>query len=99
VAGVKLGPALRLLRAAHGMTQAELAALVGVSESSVCLWENGYRNPRIARLEVIAAAFGIEPSTLTAMMVLDLRHLVSDTAIVRALDKVRHIQVIAPARA
>lgn len=43
----RLGPAgRRALRQAAGVTQAEIAAEVGVSRAAVCRWESGKRTPR-----------------------------------------------------
>ena len=40
-------PAMRrLLRVRAGLTQAEIAELVGVKRNAVTRWENGTRNPR-----------------------------------------------------
>lgn len=36
---------IRSFRSTRGMTQADLAAIMGVTRAAVCLWENGYAHP------------------------------------------------------
>lgn len=45
----------RAIRLHAGITQAELAAAVGVTPSAVCHWEHGDRLPQGARAEQYAA--------------------------------------------
>lgn len=42
------------LRLARGLSQVELAKLLGVSEFTVQKWETGKRNPRAKRLKRLA---------------------------------------------
>lgn len=56
--------AVRTARAWADLTQAELGKAVGVDTSSVSLWESGDREPRLSRMEAIAAACGVEPAVL-----------------------------------
>lgn len=53
------GARLRQLRKAKGLTQAELAARVGVSMPAVSTWEQGKALPRDARMRAVAAALDI----------------------------------------
>lgn len=58
------GRAIRTARAWADLKQAELGRAVGVDTSSVSLWETGAREPRLARLEAIAGACGLEAAVL-----------------------------------
>jgi transcriptional regulator with XRE-family HTH domain len=56
---------LRRHRLAAGLDQADLAKRVGVSVSSVSLWESGKSIPRGRMFPKIARVLGIEPIELT----------------------------------
>lgn len=45
-------------RVAKGMTQGELARLIGVSAPAIAQWERGDTNPTADKLPAIAAALG-----------------------------------------
>lgn len=47
---------LRNRRRAVGLSQVELAALIGVAQSAVSEWESGKKLPRAAQLPALAAA-------------------------------------------
>lgn len=53
------GARIKAARKAAGMTQAELAAKLGISFQSVAQWENDLRNPKYETLQKIANALGI----------------------------------------
>lgn len=55
---------IRSLREAKGMTQAELAALVGVSDKAVSKWETAKGLPDISLLEPLAGALGVSVAEL-----------------------------------
>jgi transcriptional regulator with XRE-family HTH domain len=55
---------LRRARRAAGLTQLELGARLGVSKTTVHLWEQGGRVPRASRVAAIAAALGVDPEEL-----------------------------------
>ena len=57
---MSVGKRIRAAREAAGMTQAEVAKALGVSEASIRLYELGKRKPNPEVLERIAAAVGIE---------------------------------------
>ena len=57
--GIMLGANIRSARLARGMTQGQLAQLIGVGKSVMCQYENGHRVPNVHRLSAIANAFGI----------------------------------------
>ena len=51
---------LKILRVRKGMTQADLAEKVGVSQNTIFLYEAGNRFPRNSVLEKLAAALECE---------------------------------------
>ena len=53
------GTAIRQLREARGMTQAELAQQIGVSSKTVSKWETAKGLPDITLLQPLAQALGI----------------------------------------
>lgn len=55
---------LRQLRVEHKMTQAELAQRIGVSRSSVGMYESGEREPDFETLEAIADIFNVDMNRL-----------------------------------
>ena len=58
---------LRQARIAAGLTQLELATRLGVTSTTVHMWEHGDRVPRASRVAAIAAVLGIDPEELTTM--------------------------------
>lgn len=56
-------------RSAKGLSQSALADLLGVSESSVCKWEDGSRVPRRDRLSQLAEALEWSPDQIQAAAV------------------------------
>lgn len=57
---------LKRLRKAKNMTQEDLAAILGITKSSVSMYENGRRNPDFALAEAIAAYFRVDMNILLA---------------------------------
>ena len=55
---------LARLRRSRGMTQAELAAKLGISKSAVSMYERGNREPELDLLETMADLFGVTASTM-----------------------------------
>ena len=51
-------------REREGLSQDDLAKLIGVSRETITRWENGTRNPDEDKLQKIAKETGIQPSTL-----------------------------------
>ena len=62
--GEPLGPRLRRLRKAQGLTLADLAAELGVSKPTVWAWEQGRSAPAQERHEKIAQVLGTSAATL-----------------------------------
>lgn len=58
------GRLIREARKRAGLTQAQLAAKVGVSKSSVCMWERATHCPSYSALIAIAKAVGVRPAAL-----------------------------------
>lgn len=50
----------KLLRTKNGYTQDELAEMLGISRSSVSMYENGNREPDLKTLEAIADLFKVD---------------------------------------
>jgi len=55
---------LRLLRRARGISQAELAQRLGISQNAYCRIENGKRELTVARLIALSHALGVTPGKL-----------------------------------
>jgi transcriptional regulator with XRE-family HTH domain len=55
----RLGAGCRLLRQLHGLSQADLAAMLGVNLKVIKALESGNGNPGFASIEKIAEAFGL----------------------------------------
>lgn len=51
---------LTVHRMAAGHTQAEIAELLAVSQSTVTTWETGTRTPRVEHLAAYADVFGFD---------------------------------------
>jgi DNA-binding XRE family transcriptional regulator len=59
-----LGEKLSRLRKTRGWTQSDLAQQLGVTEASVCYWEQDRSRPKAARLQSLAALLGIPVAEL-----------------------------------
>ena len=59
------GMRLRDLRKASGLTQRELALLLGVTETALRSWEAGRYEPSRRHQRAIAKRFGVEVDELT----------------------------------
>jgi DNA-binding XRE family transcriptional regulator len=55
---------LRALREGAGLTQADLAAKIGISLRAVVQWERGLREPKWGTLVDLADAFGVSVAAL-----------------------------------
>lgn len=56
---ISIGSAIAQFRKKAGLTQAELAAKLNVSDKAVSRWENGLGYPEITQFPALAAIFGI----------------------------------------
>lgn len=56
---VKIGKFLKELRQEKGMTQEELAAMLGVSNRTVSRWENGVNMPDFDLMRELGSCFGV----------------------------------------
>lgn len=61
-----IGRVIRDLRERAGMTQAELAGRLGVSDKAVSKWETGRGYPDISLVESLAAELGVSAAELLA---------------------------------
>ena len=61
---MKIHENIRNMRRAHGMTQEELAAYLGVTASAVNKWEKGLSYPDITFLPILASYFNISVDEL-----------------------------------
>lgn len=58
------GASIRQLRTARGLTQAELADVLGCAQTTVAGWENDQSHPRRDRMRPLADALGVHLATL-----------------------------------
>lgn len=55
---------IKRLRLEHGMSQAELGAIAGVTDKAVSTWETGAKEPRMSAIQKIADYFHIQKSDI-----------------------------------
>lgn len=55
---------LQILRESHGLTEAQLAEAIGVSEKRYHTLEQTPGKMSVSKLETLATLFGVEPSAL-----------------------------------
>ena len=60
----KIGSRIRKYREAHGLSQMELAQLIGVSNSRVSNWEKGLNRPDADIIAALCRALVVSPSEL-----------------------------------
>ncbi len=60
---VALAARIKLFRRMAGLSQTQLAQIVGVTPSAVSHWEAGESDPTVDRLEAVATACGVELRT------------------------------------
>lgn len=61
---IKTGRLIRSLRTVRGMTQAELAQLIGVSDKAVSKWERGCGAPDLSLFPLLSQALGVDVEAL-----------------------------------
>lgn len=59
-----LAEALKAQRAAHGMTQEQVAEALGVSRQAVSKWESGGAEPSTSNLLALAKLYGVDLNEL-----------------------------------
>lgn len=59
-----LGQTIKTLRLAKGLTQSEIAALVGVSNGMVSIWENDINEPKASYIKALASALEVTTDEL-----------------------------------
>ena len=62
----ELGEAFRMARRAKGITQAELAKRVGITQAALSRYENDLREPSPEIIGTVAAALGVTPELLAS---------------------------------
>ncbi len=65
------GNVIKELREKSGMTQLQLAGILGVSDKTVSKWETGKGYPDITLLETIAEALGVSVTELISGRIID----------------------------
>ena len=55
---------IKRLRLEHGLSQAELGAIAGVTDKAVSTWETGAKEPRMSAIARLADYFHIQKSDL-----------------------------------
>ena len=50
---------LKELRIEHGLSQAELAKKIDVSDGTICFWENGVNEPKMTYIIRLAEFFNV----------------------------------------
>lgn len=55
---------IRRIRTEHGLSQAELGKIAGVSDKAVSTWELGVKTPRMGAVEKMANYFGVPKSAI-----------------------------------
>ena len=61
------GKAIRIFRAAHGLTQSELAERLSVGKSHLSLIESARRAPSLKVLSEVSMVLGVSPHLLTLL--------------------------------
>ncbi len=61
---MSIGDNIRRLRLRHGLSQAELGAIAGVTDKAVSTWETGTKEPRMGAIQKIADHFHISKSDI-----------------------------------
>ena len=59
-----LGETIKALRLEKGLTQPQLAQLVGVSNGMISIWENNINEPKASYLKALANALEVSVDTL-----------------------------------
>jgi len=60
-----LGRKIKLTRIAYGLTQAELAELLDITQYTVSAWERGFHNPKPEHFKSLCRVFEVESEYFT----------------------------------
>ena len=60
----RLGETIKDLRIEKGLTQPQLAKLVGVSNGIISIWENNINEPKATYIKRLALVFGVSADYL-----------------------------------
>ena len=63
---MEFGDILKQLRKQRGLTQEDLAGMIGVSRQSVAKWESGETSPDLEKSRLIAEALGVSLDDLVS---------------------------------
>jgi transcriptional regulator with XRE-family HTH domain len=63
---VNFGKLLKSMRMDRGLTQAKLAEMCGVTQSTIGVWENGVNVPSVENLYALTKALNLQPGILRA---------------------------------
>lgn len=61
---MSIGDNIKRIRTSHGLSQAELGKIAGVSDKAVSTWESDIKVPRMGAVERISQYFGIPKSAI-----------------------------------
>lgn len=64
----EIGLVIRDLRKSRDLTQAALAAKLGISQGALCDWETGRRSPAITDLPALAVALKVRAAALAKII-------------------------------
>ena len=59
-----LGETIKTLRLEKGLTQPQLAKMIGVSNGMISIWENNVNEPKASYLKALATALEVSVSVL-----------------------------------
>ncbi len=62
-----IGDIIRSIRNEKGLSQEQLARMIGVNKSTVALYESGARQPSLAKLKELSRALGVTTDFLLGM--------------------------------
>lgn len=60
---------LKAARLVAGITQGELAMMIGVNSSTVCMWEAGKQKPAPAKYRALAEALALPTEAVVKMFI------------------------------
>lgn len=66
VVGMSVASNIRSLRKKNGLTQEELADMVGVSRSTVTQWERDWSSPRMGMVQRLAKALNVPTTAIVS---------------------------------